>query len=222
MTNTTLEKLILSAKPAMDRANTCIEELLEELTVSISSQDFSYKSEYKAIIQDIKNYGIIYDSSEFLKSTICDNDKAKILEFDLKGKPRNLEYLNDWFQDNLKSHKIGNRSYVYMAWKMRPEEYMYVGKGKSGSRINLTTHGKLLESLKDATYFSMLFPNPGTAKIISNLEASLITLIKNRTDSLPKYNSRNETFSIQNLPCDTYRMDIYDLLERVALDLATC
>ena len=222
MIEETLDKLIFSSETAIDHAHELIEVLFDNLATSISSRDYTYSSEYKNIITDIKRHGAISDSAEYLQSVICDSNKSAILEFNLNGKPRDLEYLNSWFQENLNDHKINSRPYVYMSWRMRPEEYMYVGKGKTSSRVNLITHGKLLESLKHATYFAMLFPKPATNKIVSNLEASIINLIQYKTGTLPKHNKRNETFSIQDLQCDSQRMDISELLEKISRDLVTC
>ncbi len=204
------------ADSAIEKVNKNTEKLFFRLHKSAMKMDFSSTEDYKEIISIIKQNGEIYDSSMFIKEKIIDSDESEILQIQLTNKSRDINDLNNRIQASLNDSSLKNKSYVYIAWKMRPEEYFYVGKAKSSSRTNLSGHGNLLESLKQASYFSMLFPYRPIKTTISNLEASLINLIEYKTDSLPKYNKRKERFSAKDLACADEREDIACLLSELS------
>ncbi len=177
-TKPTLTKFLNFAESAYDHTNIQTEYLFADMNDAVQNDDFLISQDNLDSINSIKYHGMISDCADYLKEIIINSKEAKILEFSLTNQPRDIESLNNYLQTRLNNYNLKGSSYVYMAWKNRPEEYYYVGQGKTGARINLSSHGKLLESLKHATYFTMLFPVSAKKDIISNLEAAVINLIE--------------------------------------------
>jgi len=215
-TEKTLLKLIDHADTAIEKVNKNTVKLFYRLHKAAIKMDYSSIEEYKDIITTIKQSGEVYDSATFIHDEILAYDESKILEIRLTNKSRDIADLNTLIQSSLNNFNLKNQSYIYIAWKLRPEEYFYVGKAKTSSRTNLSNHGKLLESLKQASYFSMIFPHKPTKNTISNLEAALINLIKYKTSDLPKYNSRKESFLINELDCKDEQENIAWLFNQLS------
>ena len=216
----TLEKLIAYADLSFNQVNKELARLFDSITKGIKKSEYSFEDKYIDIIKSIKYHGMISDCADFLDAVIIDDKKSRILEFSLSNRPRDIDYLNEWIHESLNEHSLKSNSFVYIAWKNRPENYYYVGKGKTSTRMNLTTHGNLLESLKQASYFAMLFPNSSKQHIISNLEASLINLIEYKTGELPKYNKRKERFTFSDLECDNKISSIHELLSDLSSEFS--
>lgn len=111
------------------------------------------------------------------------------------------------------SNKMG-RGFVYLAWKSKPEAYFYVGKAGSSKRVNVDSHGKLLESLKKASYFTLVFPSKSTRENLSNLEAAIINLIEYRIGDVPEENSRRERFILE-YECGEELLKIRKLMSQI-------
>mgnify|MGYP000488249941 CR=1 FL=1 len=215
-TEETLSKLIDYADSALDHVNEQTALLFSCLHASSLEMKYSISPEIKDIIKTIKDYGVVYDSATYIKNEIDVYDDKSIIEMPLSNIDRDIDNLNCILQDVINELEVNNKSFVYIAWKKRPEEYYYVGKAKTSSRINLSSHGNLLESLKKATYFSLLFPEKATQEVNSNLEAALINLIEYKTGDLPIYNKRKELFS-NNLDCAKELNDISNLFNKLSL-----
>ena len=218
-TEKTLEKLIDFADSALNNANKSLVDLFSSMLASSKDMEYVFDSNKKEIIDSVKYYGNIYDAATYVKSKLIDPKSAKHIELKLTGINRNIESLNTTIKNGLAEHNSTDKEYVYMAWKNRPEEYFYVGRAKSKSRTNLASHGNLLESLKQATFFSILIPPRSNKETIDNLEAAIITLIEYKTGVLPKYNKKMPKFKIDNLDCADERDSLFAMFSKLALEI---
>jgi len=218
-TEKTLESLIINSDSALKTVDKSTSLLFNEIYKSTQDMDFLLSKKHKELIYSIKINGDIYDSASFLQEHILNFSDETIIEIPLTNIDRDINNLNIIIQDVLTELNKNNKSFAYIVWRKRPEEYFYIGKAKSSSRLNLTSHGNLLESLKKATYFSMLFPKYASKDKISNLEAALMNLVEYKTDSIPRYNKRKETFFNNDYECYAKREEMADLFKNLSLKL---
>lgn len=88
--------------------------------------------------------------------------------------------------------KAPSRGFVYVAWSVRPERFMYVGKARQINRLNLVSHGKLSHAAAHVTTLSLLFPTQSLDETLLALEASVVRLVQHSTGTLPELNDRRE------------------------------
>jgi len=131
-TKPTLKKLLEFAECAYDHTNIQTELLLNGIGDTIQNDYFIVSKDNIDSINSIKYHGMISDCADYLREIIVNSKDAKILEFSLANRPRDIDSLNNYLQTGLDDYNLKGSSYVYMAWKNRPEEYYYVGKGKTG------------------------------------------------------------------------------------------
>ena len=58
---------------------------------------------------------------------------------------------------SFEDQRMPRRGFVYVAWRSRPEKFLYVGKASDATRLNLTRHGKLARATAEATTISSYF-----------------------------------------------------------------
>jgi len=215
-TDKTIKNLINNAQSALVEVNNNTSDLFNSLYESAQDMEFSSAADYKHLVQSIKDFGVISDSASFIDEHIPNYSLTHVVEMPLSNIDRDINNLNGIIQDLLEELDKSKQSFVYMAWKQKPEEYFYIGKAKSNTRVNLAGHGNLLASLQHATYFTMLFPFNNSKKVRSNLEAALINLVKYKTGSLPKYNTKMERFKNNDYECSFEREQISDLFNKLS------
>lgn len=193
-----LEYLCDYADAATNFVVSDIQKLFQLVATDAKRQRFEYTDAHDGLIDSIKFHGVVADSASFVRDRILGSNRSALIDIDLTGKDRSRMSLKETIADTLAKHRGGDRGFVYFAWRSRPERYFYVGKAASSARVNLDTHGKLLESLREkkASRLSLIFPAKSTAENIANLEAALLNLIQFRTDELPEENARGESFSL--------------------------
>src|SRR5690606_4784884 len=121
-----------------------------------------------------------------INNMVLDAKNGKIIELRL-GSDRSRASLNEYIESALDQHNKNDRGFVYLAWRARPDMFFYVGRAGSQKRVNLDSHGKLLEALKhgNSSTLSLIFPGMSSAENVANLEAALIHLIEYKTGSIP-------------------------------------
>jgi hypothetical protein len=88
------------------------------------------------------------------------------------------------------SKQAPERGFVYVAWRQRPERYIYVGKAGNTDRMNLAAHGKLARATAEATLLSLAFPAQSREEYLLEVEASIIELVTHFTGDKPELNDR--------------------------------
>lgn len=209
-----LKDLCSATDGALKTVNKRTQKLFSDLSMNIKNENFSFSDDYKDHIQEINRCGLAFDSASFILEKILDSNKARLVDISLRGLDRDINTLNPYINTVLEEHNQRDRSFVYFAWRGRPEEYYYVGKAKSRSRTNLAQHGNLLESLKQASSLAIIFPAISTDENIKNLEAALIHLVEYKTGEIPKYNKRKESFNM-SYECRSEAREIKKLISSI-------
>ena len=211
-----LEKLCKNADKALAAVNGGTQQLFLLLAENAKKYKFNFSQEHQELIDHVKYHGMVSDSASFMQEKILDSDGigAKLIDIDLTRTEKSIDNLNGIILEVISEYNRINRAFVYFAWRSKPEEYYYVGRAGSKARVNLNAHGKLLESLKEATRLSFIFPSVSTDKYISNLEAALLNLVEFKLGYLPVNNSRKETF-IFNYECGEELQAIRKLISRI-------
>ena len=210
-----LEKLCEHADKALDVVNSSTHRLFLMLAEDAKRNKFELSPRHQELIDHIKHHGEISDSASFIQEKILDSEGAgaKLIDIDLTRIEKSIDNLNSVILDVISEYNKVNRAFVYFAWRSKPEEYCYIGKAGSKARINLINHGKLLESLKEATRLSFIFPAVSIDEYISNLEAALLNLVEFKF-GLPVNNRRRETFFF-NYECGEELQAIRRLISKV-------
>lgn len=211
-----LDSLCNYAGKALKEVNQNTKDLFIMIAQDAMECKFDFTDAHQDFINDIKHHGKIYDCASFIQRRVLDSNKSKCMDFDLTKVNRSLDNLNEHISSALHDAKLFDRQFVYFAWRIRPEEYHYVGRAKSGSRLNLAAHGKLLESLKNASRFSCIFPEryADETEVVSNLEAALINLIHFKTGCFPEQNKRKEKFEF-GYECSRELLEIKNLIAKI-------
>lgn len=194
-----LELLCEHADRAMAAVNSNTRKLFQLLAEDAKDCKFEYGNRHQELIDEILKNGVVSDSASFILEMILDSNRAKFVDINLLGLNRSRENLKSVIVETLEEHNKTDRGFVYFAWRSKPEAYYYVGKAGSGARVNLDSHGKLLEALKQekASRLSFIFPAKSTNNNISSLEAALIHLVEFRTGDIPEENDRKEKLKFE-------------------------
>lgn len=88
--------------------------------------------------------------------------------------------------------KESDRGFVYVAWRGRPEAFLYVGKASSKSRLDLRKNAKLARAITRATTFSVVYPKINNLEILKGLEASIICVINSEGYHTIEFNDKTE------------------------------
>lgn len=194
-----LELLCEHADRAMAAVNSNTRKLFQLLAEDAKDCKFEYGNRHQELIDEILKNGVVSDSASFILEMILDSNRAKFVDINLLGLNRSRENLKSVIVETLEEHNKTDRGFVYFAWRSKPEAYYYVGKAGSGARVNLDSHGKLLEALKQekASRLSFIFPAKSTNDNISSLEAALIHLVEFRTGDIPEENDRKEKLKFE-------------------------
>ncbi len=194
-----LKILCEHADSAMAAVNSNTSKLFQLLAEDAKYCKFEYGHRHQELINEIRKNGAVSDSASFIQEMILGSNRAKFVEINLLRLDRSRENLRSVIAKTLAEHNKTDRAFVYFAWRSRPEAYYYVGKAASGARVNVDSHGKLLEALKQekASRLSFIFPAKSTSDNISSLEAALIHLVECRTGDIPEENDRKETLRFE-------------------------
>lgn len=193
-----LENLCEAAEPAAELVAIEIGKLFQSVADDVKRSRFDFADNHQTLIDSINWHGLVADSASFIRERILDSDRAAFFDINLSGKDRSRAALKALIDSELADQRGRDRGFVYFAWRSKPERYLYVGKAASSARVNLDSHGKLLESLdhEKASRLSFIFPAKSTKDNIANLEAALLNLVEFKTGKLPEENSRTEGFSL--------------------------
>ena len=204
------------ADGATDEVNFYTQKLFQLLAKDAKECKFSYGEQHQEMIDANRKNGVISDSASFIQNMLFESSRAKFFDIDLLGLDRSRGSLKSLIGKVLDEQNKTDRGFVYFAWRSRPEKYFYVGKAGSGARINVDTHGKLLESLRreKASRLSLIFPAKSTADNVSSLEAALIHLIEYKTGQIPEENDRKEILRFE-YECGEGRVAIQRLIAQV-------
>lgn len=132
----------------------------------------------------------ILDATSYLDNKVIRAKFSTILDVRLKS---DLGSVQEQIHEMFETHKAPDRGFVYIAWSARPEEYWYVGKANTSSRLNLVAHGKLARATAEATQLSLVFPAQSREDILDGVEAALLALIEAYIGKPPQLNDRRET-----------------------------
>jgi hypothetical protein len=134
----------------------------------------------------------LLDAVDCVRDKVLQSTRRNLIEIPVTRS--DLSDLRDRIEAALIDEGTGERGFVYVAWRGRPEEFWYVGKASSPERVlHLETHGKLGHALGESTTLSLLFPTQARADILGDLEASVLALVTHQTSRLPVNNERQET-----------------------------
>jgi len=167
----------------------------------ILNEDYEQSDEFSEALDDCEDFARTCDAASNLCKYIfynenCNSLKEYVSIATIKCSRWNCEYdkfrkkIEDIFcEEGLDSEK----GFVYIFWS--PSEYFYVGKTNAGlHRFKEDRHSNLVQSTKEATRLTIIFPYPLPNKddSINNVEASIIRIIGK--DNLI-YNDKEEPFA---------------------------
>jgi len=104
--------------------------------------------------------------------------------------PRGFASANNFLQDELSNGGYPNRGFVYIARRKRPEEFFYVGKAGSVSRLRLHAHGPLAYSLNKCSHLTVIYPLQSRDNTLLKIEASTIAILTH-SNLAPTYNTKS-------------------------------
>jgi len=209
-----LKELCSFSDKALNIVNGSTAHLFRVMADDAKKCKFDFSKKHDDLIDDILYHGVVSDSASFVYDSILSSKNAKLIDINLTRVNHDRVTLKAIIEDALLQASTSDRGFVYVAWKSRPEEYYYVGKASSSARVNLNSHGTLLEALKDSSRLSFLMPAKSTANVLSNLEAAMIHLIEYKTGAIPRENSRKETFKL-DYECREELKQIRSLVSRI-------
>ena len=211
-----LEILYEDGKKALGAFNSNTRKLFQLIADDAKEFKFVFGKKHQDLIDEIRKNGVVSDSASFIRDMILDSDRSKLADINLSGVDRSRENLKSIIDDTLDKHNKTDRGFVYFAWRSKPEAYYYVGKAGSGSRVNLDSHGKLLEALKKrkASRLSFIFPAKSTNDNIATLEAALIHLVEFKTGRIPEENDRKEKLKF-DYECGEELLAIQQLIAKI-------
>lgn len=147
------------------------------------NQEFAYN------ITGARSASVTLDAISFINEKVLSAQNGKIE--DIKLKP-DLGDAQSQIHDMFDTGKAPKRGFVYIAWRQSPEQYFYVGKAGTHDRLNLSSHGKLANTVGRATTLSLVFPNQSSEETLSGLEASIMHLLTLHMDEPPELNAKAE------------------------------
>jgi hypothetical protein len=156
----------------------------------------------------------ILDATSYLDDKVIRSKFSTILDVRLKS---DLKSVQEQILDMFETRQAPHRGFVYVAWSARPEEYWYIGKANTSSRLNLVAHGKLARATAHATQLSLVFPTQSRQDILEGVEAALLALIEAYMGEPPKLNDRREMV-IENKGTEELRL-LANFLGSIADDL---
>jgi len=103
------------------------------------------------------------------------------------------------------------KGFVYIFWSQSPTNFFYIGKTNAGlPRFKEDKHSSLVQSTKEATKLTIIFPYPLTKNdSVSDVEASIIRIIG--IDNLD-YNEKEEPFTEGNSDLSERLSNLKDFL----------
>ena len=215
-----LEGLAEHADKALDSVNRSTRNLFSLIAENAKCFDFSFTDKHQEIVDQIVENGAVADSASFIIDKILESDRSGSVDLELKGVSRDVNSLNGRIREFLNDTNPRDRGFAYVAWRMRPEQYYYVGKAGGNARLNLAQNGDLLDALKleNATFLSLVFPPMSTPLNVANLEAAILHLIRYKTGRLPLNNTRKESLTAK-LDCRAEMAQIRRLISQIARKL---
>ena len=138
----------------------------------------------------VRSAAELVDAADYVNEKLLSAANGLVIDLRLS---KDLRAVQDDIYGLFEEKAAPRRGFVYIAWRGRPERYVYVGKAGGVARLNLAQHGKLARATVDATSLSLLFPTQSRDEILLGLEASVIRLIENATGQLPEWNDQRGT-----------------------------
>jgi len=129
------------------------------------------------------------DAAEYVNEKVLRPNNGKVVDVKIGSDIRRAQAQIDAL---FESGEAPKRGFVYVAWSARPERFLYVGKAKSSSRLNLAAHGKLSNAIAHASTLSLVFPSRSSDEILRSLEASIILLARFTAPDGLEFNERYE------------------------------
>lgn len=180
-----------SGRAAFDKRSRELAKLIAAVLRDGKWGDLSAKTEraLQEAMEATKDAATVLDAAETVHVKVLTAKNSSVHDLRLKGDLRaDQDQIVEFF-----ASMANERGCVYVAWCMRPERFLYVGKAGSAQRLkNLAGHGKLANAMANATQLSLIFPSQSTEKVLLEVEASVVALVKHSTGSLPENNEMEE------------------------------
>lgn len=159
-------------------------------------------------VSEVREAARLLDAAEYIQEKVLSPSNGKIVDLRLK-KNKDFQVVQEQIKEMFATKKVPQRGFVYVAWSRKPERYLYVGKAKSPSRLDLTSNGKLSWATMYATTLSLLFPSKSDEEILLGVEASILSLINNYTRKLPKHNVSNGKVPLCSVTAEIENLAIF-------------
>jgi hypothetical protein len=180
-----------AGRVAFDKRSRELAKLIAAVLKDGTWGDLSAKTEreLKEAVNATKEAVTVLDAAETVHEKVLRAKNASVHDLRLKRDLRaDHEQIADFF-DNM----ANERGCVYVAWCMKPERFLYVGKAGSADRLkNLAGHGKLANAMANATQLSLIFPSQSTDNTLLEVEASVVALVIHSTGRPPENNEMEE------------------------------
>ncbi|MDR0517657.1 MAG: hypothetical protein LBH25_11495 [Fibromonadaceae bacterium] len=186
-----------------------IKIIADNVAVSILNEDYEHDNEFSEALEDCEDCARTCDAADNLLKYVFYNEDCNSLKKHVSIKTIECSRWNYDFKEFRNKiegifSKEGldtQKGFVYIFWSAVPAEFFYVGKtnpknNKTGlQRFKEDRHSSLVQSSKEATRLTIIYPYPNKDDSINDVEASIIRIIG--IDNLT-YNDKEEPFTEDN------------------------
>jgi hypothetical protein len=141
------------------------------------------------VADDARGAADLGNAAELINNKVFKSQNSRVKDLKIST---DLREVQEQIRNLFDTAKVPKRGFIYVAWKAKPELFMYVGKAGNVERLNLAAHGKLAHAAAHVTTISLIFPSQSRKDVLSGLEASVIRVIEHTTGQWPELNSRGE------------------------------
>ena len=152
------------------------------------------RQEARAIMDDARAAARLVDAAHILRTRVLGKNRTSQQEEFRLPRSRDFETLRRFLDEEVRPC-IEVSPFVYIVWKQREEEYLYVGHSQNANgrndTLNLADRGKLKGAMERGTLFTVLFPSPITGTIAKDVEASILEVLEEHSH-FPRFNDKFE------------------------------
>jgi hypothetical protein len=125
------------------------------------------------VIEEARDAAKVLDATDIIRKNIL-HGRGQIVDVPMHHDLREAQArIQAAFEDG----RLPERGFVYVAWRARPERFIYIGKAASVRRLHLPAHGKLAHATASASTLSLLFPPRSEPRVIDIIETSAMALV---------------------------------------------